>query len=290
MTTQQYHCFSISKEISMRNKLRYIFAALVLCSSILLVLLSESPSADTKACPDTKFNSGPYFSQYYEDYVLASVFHNTTKGFYIDVGVNDPNKNNTTKYFHDLGWSGMNIEPQQDFYDMLIKVRPNDLNYHVALSDKQGIETFYVPKSSRPCATLERGNSALADNIEQIKVRVTTLNDLLDQNKITNIDILKIDVEGHEHAVLKGIDLKKFRPKVIVVEIISPYEFHGYLKSEPILLANGYELGMSDDLNRYYYAKEHPQFAAKFAKINKCVILDKVSRNAYCPNKKHCKF
>ena len=72
--------------------------------------------------------------------------------------------------------------------------------------------------------------------------------------------------------------------------MVSPIDFHGYLTSEPILLANGYELGMSDELNRYYYAQEYPEFAKAFSKINKCVVSDKLKRDALCPNKSNCHF
>ena len=45
-----------------------------------------------------------YYGQSYEDYILAYVFRKQKNGFYIDVGANDPNKWNTTKYFYERGW------------------------------------------------------------------------------------------------------------------------------------------------------------------------------------------
>ena len=52
-------------------------------------------------------------------------------------------------------------------------------------------------------------------------VKVNTLNYFLKKFNVykKNIDLLKIDVEGEELNVLKSIDLKKYKPTIISVEI-----------------------------------------------------------------------
>ena len=52
------------------------------------------------------------------------------------------------------------------------------------------------------------------------KVKRNTLTYILDKYKVKNsFEFLNIDVEGHEIEVLKGINLKKYRPKLISIEI-----------------------------------------------------------------------
>ena len=47
-----------------------------------------------------------------------------------------------------------------------------------------------------------------------------TLNKVLKQLKVEDeFELLNIDVEGHEYEVLKGLNFKKFKPKIITVEI-----------------------------------------------------------------------
>jgi hypothetical protein len=241
-------------------------------------------------CSRSKFDGGNYVSQYYEDYVLGNLFAGIKDGFYIDVGSNNPNKNNSTKLFYDMGWRGINIEPQKEFYKMLLESRPLDININAALSDKSGVMMLYIPDLSKAEASLEGKTLDISKNINKIQVEVITLNELLAAQNISKINFLKIDVEGHEHKVLQGIDLKKYRPMIIVVEVVSSVDFHNYLTCEPVLLANGYKLGMSDELNRYYYANEYPKFAQEFSKINKCVIMDKLKRDSFCPNEAYCNF
>ena len=54
------------------------------------------------------------------------------------------------------------------------------------------------------------------------KIKTDTLNNIILNTKYKDqsFDLLSIDVEGHELEVLKGFDLNKFSPKVIVVEYL----------------------------------------------------------------------
>ncbi len=59
-------------------------------------------------------------------------------------------------------------------------------------------------------------------NFIKYKVKTTTLDSFVRFNRINSIDVLKIDVEGSEHKLLKGAKntLKKNKIKVIALEII----------------------------------------------------------------------
>ncbi|MDA1234832.1 MAG: hypothetical protein O3A53_08525 [Acidobacteria bacterium] len=51
-----------------------------------------------------------------EDVMLARAFDHKTDGFYIDVGAMDPDEMSITRYFYDLGWRGINVEPDPRFF------------------------------------------------------------------------------------------------------------------------------------------------------------------------------
>jgi hypothetical protein len=77
------------------------------------------------------------YAQNLEDVVLNRVFKSKPTGFYIDVGAHDPVEQSVTKYFHDLGWRGINIEPVRSSYWKFDKERPRDINLNLAVGARQ---------------------------------------------------------------------------------------------------------------------------------------------------------
>lgn len=69
-----------------------------------------------------------YCPRDFEDIILAAVFRDLERGFYIDVGANNPISYNVTKHFYDKGWNGINIEPLKEECDLLCNDRPRDIN------------------------------------------------------------------------------------------------------------------------------------------------------------------
>jgi FkbM family methyltransferase len=87
----------------------------------------------------------------------------------------------------------------------------------VALSDEPGVMTMRVVASEPGRSTIEAGN-ALGDvndgTIQSIDVPVRRLDDL----PLSDVGLIKIDVEGHELAVLRGATatLTRHRPAIVV--------------------------------------------------------------------------
>jgi FkbM family methyltransferase len=65
------------------------------------------------------------------------------KGFYVDVGANDPDIDSVTKAFYELGWNGINIEPVEQWFDKIVEKRSRDINLQLAVGDKKGKITIY---------------------------------------------------------------------------------------------------------------------------------------------------
>jgi len=81
------------------------------------------------------------------------------------------------------------------------------------------------------------------------------------------IHFLKIDVEGHEGQVLKGMDFGCFRPWILVLEAVEPNNLHAptYHEWDQLVLDSAYRFAYTDVLNRYYVANEHADLLANFA-------------------------
>jgi FkbM family methyltransferase len=233
-------------------------------------------------CPTTQSEGNAnFYSQEYEDYILSQVFNEVNKGTYIDVGASDPNEISVTKYFYLKGWHGINIEPMEHVYKLLVKHRPNDFNLKTGASDKVGSMDFYQVFNDNDdeisaLSTFDRAVAYLAIgkgfNLKISKIPVTTLNNILEEHPLPVINFMKIDVEGLEEQVLRGLDLAKFRPQVFIIEATIPQTTTpSHQNWEPILLQNGYTYQMFDGLNRYYLSNESQALEKNFARVKVCV-------------------
>lgn len=251
---------------------------------------TPSQSTITIECPVRgAFGNGPtYYSQYYEDYILAYVFKDYEHGFYVDVGANDPDDSSVTKYFYLAGWRGINIEPIPELVDKLNKSRPGDTNTGVAISNTPGELPFYKGVKNSGLSTLSPSIAAShrANGYEftTIMIPVVTLTTVLDQHAKgkPEITFLNIDVEGFEKQVLSSLDFKRYTPRVIMAEATAPLtEAATHQEWESILLDNGYIFAMDDGLNRYYVRKSDEQLLSRFIEANYCVLRDKLEKRLH---------
>jgi len=96
------------------------------------------------------------------------------------------------------------FEPLPDYYENLVKNYGNKCKIHPqALSDKKGESTFNYVISNPAYSGLQKRNY---DKPNEKDTSITVQTDLLDHilSTKTNIDFIKIDVEGGEFQVLKG--------------------------------------------------------------------------------------
>ena len=79
------------------------------------------------------------YAQNYEDLILNRIFKDQPKGVYVDVGANEPIKDNVTYHFYLKGWIGLNFEPNQAYFKKLQEIRPNDISFNFGCSDKEEV-------------------------------------------------------------------------------------------------------------------------------------------------------
>ena len=208
------------------------------------------------------------YAQNGEDIVLARGLRHDD-GFYVDIGAFDPHADSVTKLFYERGWRGINVDPVPEVIALFDRERPRDINVQVAVSVEPGEAVLWTgPSELVGHSTLDEkiAKAHIADGIEFTRSTVPTmrLDDLLDAGVPTGtvIDFLKVDVEGHERAVLESCDWSRWRPRVVVVECVAPYvdgSTHG--DWEHIMLDNDYTMTLFDGLNRFYVAAGETELA-----------------------------
>ena len=171
-----------------------------------------------------KINYFPSYGATGEDVLLSRIFKNKI-GFYVDVGALHPINGSNTYHLCKKGWKGINFDLMEDNIKLFKIFRPKDISLSVAISSKSGLINSYVFDSGSGLNTLERSwaekwSKVINKNFKTVKIKKEKLTNLLNKyNCPKNFDLLNIDVENHELEVLRGLDFKIYKPKIITIEI-----------------------------------------------------------------------
>ncbi|NLR57337.1 FkbM family methyltransferase [Chitinophaga polysaccharea] len=123
------------------------------------------------------------------------------------------------------------FEPIPTFFENLVKKYRKKKNcrfFDLALSDQKGTATFnYVVTNPAYSGLNKRSYPSENENINLIEVKTDLLDNVLPPDY--RVDIIKIDVEGGELAVLKGAvkTLKKYKPVIVFEHGLGAAEFYG---------------------------------------------------------------
>ena len=167
-----------------------------------------------------------FYSQHGEDFILNQIFKGKNKGFFVEVGCIDGMRYSNTYAFEKTGWAGICIEAHEDYIQLLKKNRPESIIIDCAAGSIDENETPFYANSRGSLSTLDptkeqefkRKYGKYFSGFTKKCVKQRTLTNIFKENLTNNIDLLSIDVEGSEAEVLSGINFKKYRPTVLIVE------------------------------------------------------------------------
>lgn len=144
---------------------------------------------------------------------------NIENGFYIEAGAYDGILQSNTKFLEEeLNWSGILIEPSPKVFLDLEKNRPNNININKCLvASEYPFQTISGSFDNGPMSSV--GNIRNIENAKLIDVSCEPLCKILDYLDIPKIDFMTVDTEGYELHVLDGLNLGKYRPTYLLVEV-----------------------------------------------------------------------
>jgi FkbM family methyltransferase len=144
---------------------------------------------------------------------------NIENGYYIEAGAYDGILQSNTKFLEEeFNWTGILIEPSPKVFIELEKNRPNNININKCLvSTDYPFKTISGSFDNGPMSSV--GNMRNIENSTLIDVPCEPLCKILDYLDIHKIDFMTLDTEGYELDVLHGLNLHKYKPTYLLVEI-----------------------------------------------------------------------
>ena len=209
-------------------------------SSILgrIVLLIKSYQLSLK--------SNEFFSQFGEDAILEK-YLKEVKGFYLDIGSGDPVRGSNTYFLYKKGWNGILIDPlTRNIFsskvirrkDMIIQGLVGAINKSYPFFEMYPYE-YSTTNNERVNDLINKGKAKL---VKKVQLHTYSVSDLRLNIDLDQPSLLSVDCEGLDLEVLKTIDLKTIKFRVICVE---DFDFNPVSKSSAInhyLVENGYEI------------------------------------------------
>jgi FkbM family methyltransferase len=173
----------------------------------------------------------PSFSQAGEDQIIRYLFEllKIANPTYLDIGTNHPYIGNNSFFFYNRGASGVCVEPDPSFYSLIKKKRSRDIVVQagVNVGSAEKAELYIFPHPYSGWNTFVREEAEKRENVTGIAIKKTEwvplvhINDLIRQYFHPYPNLLSIDVEGLDLAILKSMDFEPYKPEVICVESIT---------------------------------------------------------------------
>lgn len=193
------------------------------------------------------------YSQNGED-IIIDEFFNIKHGIYLDIGAHHPVRFSNTFLLYKKGWTGINIEPNKINFKLFKIFRKKDINLNEYILPESKEDIFYEFKDSALNGFLSKDRLLYLEKLgifynKKYKINGKKINNVLKENNILKFDFLNIDIEGLDFEILNSLDLKLFKPRLILIE-----KNENKILTNKYLLAN-YELFFENKRNLFFKHK-----------------------------------
>jgi FkbM family methyltransferase len=205
------------------------------------------------------------YAQWGDDLLVWRYFGESYKGTFLEAGANDPKSLSQTYLLEQQGWSGVLVEPIPRCCEALRRERPRSRVFQNALGapGQRGKLRLRIPDGTTELAHALPDGTANADEAhaaevglrrakptardEVIEAEFITLDEVLKQAGITQLDFMSLDLEGFELPALQGLDFNRIKPRLIIIEDrLENLSRHQFLRRQ------GYRLVKRNGSNNWY--------------------------------------
>lgn len=163
-----------------------------------------------------------------QDFHVVNFFKGKTDGYFVDVGAHDGmTMSNTYLLERFFGWRGVCVEPDPEIFKRMTLLRNSCKTNMFQCAAFDGSVTEIEFSRSKESGGLLSGivetlgeyKEKVSGEKDSIKVPSRTLTSILDEAGAPPVmDYLSLDTEGSEYAILKALDMKKYKFRFVTVE------------------------------------------------------------------------
>ena len=191
-------------------------------------------------------------------------------GVFVEFGAYDGEYVSNTSGLADMGWTGLYIEPVQEYFEQCRERHKKNkkvqvVNLAVGDEPKEVEISIGGPLSTISKETLDRFNEldwAKGYHKGQTQMILQQpLGVILSDNGIPKqFDVMSVDVEGYEWQALKSFPIDEWLPKLVIIELHDnnldyPHEWEEADKLVDYFETVGYRVVYKDLSNTIYYHK-----------------------------------
>jgi FkbM family methyltransferase len=187
--------------------------------------------------------------------LVHEFFGHRDDGVFVEVGANHPTMFSQTWYLEQQGWRGILVEPTPALCELLRAQRPKSEIVEAACGgpEQVGRATFRIAGCHVHSSLSAEPVAWEREVVDEIDVELTTLDAILDRCGEPHPQFVSIDVEGDQLAVLRGFDLRRHQPELVLLEDhLTGYATHR------LMTRQGYRLVKRTGFNSWYVPRSRP--------------------------------
>jgi len=184
-------------------------------------------------------------------FLYEKYFGKIRGGLFVEIGAYDGEYASNTSCLADLGWKGFYVEPVPEYFQKCILRHQQNNNTRVenlAIGAYEGVVKINI---SGLLSTIDVETKKAFENLDWAKNKITqnyaqinqiTLDVFLEKHNIPKgFELLVIDVEGYEWEVLRLFDIKRWFPKMVIIELHDQNPDYPHLTQKSNMIVNFFE-------------------------------------------------
>jgi len=205
--------------------------------------------------PEAYFHNCMSFSQCGEDLAVVNILmqlgHQGPVN-YVDIGCFHPIQYSNSYFFYLREGSGLVVDMNESHRSEFERLRPRDKFLSEIVSDSK--DSLFIDARGFPTDSIVHGNPSEESQPRHPRALSVLLDEYWPEDKI--ISFLDIDCEGHDLEVLRSNNWKKYRPKLVVCEIIENTLGNEANEIDIFMLSKDYERVSKIRMANFYFDKK----------------------------------